>query len=192
MDGESIVSGSAAVLSKVIIDGMRQRGCEYAQYGSRREPLHGITMTLGDDAHLFYKSSCLSENGNNDSPPSLTDPLIHIVPPNPGDGVVPQPIDLGPIILEAQSILIAYQNLLTPAFAIGLPPPMLPGPGGIFPSLGLFYHHSTIAAHAIGERISHPGPGVCPTINAQPNGTILCALHIGYANAMVAINIPRH
>jgi hypothetical protein len=82
-----------------------------------------------------------------------------------------------------------YQNLLAANFSAGHAPPPL-GPPEVLPGAGIPYHHATIAAHKILERISNPG-GVCPFIDQQASGTILCQVNYVYANAVVSIRVPR-
>ena len=70
----------------------------------------------------------------------------------------------GPILAEACSIVIAYQNLLAVLCSAVVPGI---GPPNVFSFGWIFYHHATIAAHKFVERISNPG-AVCPNIAQQP------------------------
>lgn len=104
----------------------------------------------------------------------------------PTVGVTPRLVDQFPIFLEASAVVAAYAPLR--ARDSGAPVPGIGPPFGLAPR-GVVYHHSTISAHAVVERIS-TGVG-CPVVSAQPPGTSLCSIVYTYANAVVAINISK-
>ena len=83
---------------------------------------------------------------------------------------------------------MSYVTLRDIDFRPGQP---LPGlvPAGPMPGVGVPYHHSTISAHKILERISS-GVG-CPTILQQGSGTTLCTIVYTYSNARVAVPIVK-
>ncbi|CAM6129230.1 unnamed protein product [Calypogeia fissa] len=180
--------GTSAKLPWRIIDDMRQQGGDYIVYGRGRALLHTFEVSLDDAVHHVY---CTVDAQHTDPLSSGSgDPLIHFVPLGDDWGVIPHGDVQVHIIREVNSILVAYQPLPAHHLNVGAPIPALGPPVGLR-AQGLSFHHSTIMAHAVSERISDPQPGFCPIISAQPTSTMLGALYIVYANAVICIRIPR-
>ncbi|CAM6129237.1 unnamed protein product [Calypogeia fissa] len=148
-----MTSGTLARLPRRVIDDMRQLGGDYCAYGSGRSSLHIFEVTLGDAVHHVYADYCAADSQDSDTG-SSGDPLIHFVCPGDDWGVVPHPAVQCSIGREVNSILVAYQPLRAHHFCGGAPIPLGPPVG--LPERGLFFRHSTIAAHAVPERIGDP------------------------------------
>jgi hypothetical protein len=75
-----------------------------------------------------------------------------LIPPSSSAKAVPQMNEIGYILAEAGSLVIAYQNLDSAAFS---PLVLLPtiGPPMILPMTGIVYRAATISAHKFVERI---------------------------------------
>ena len=171
-------------LDKTLINSLKQYGAEVINHGNRREPLYSVKMSFRDKAHLkFIEAVC----PNGDNLESIDDPLLYAGPVPLGGGVIPMPAQIGSILMEIGGILTAYQNLLAGDF-VG-PPPAI-GPPLMIALPGIPYHHATVTAHKVADRISNPGPA-CPLIHALPVGCLICDLMYHYANANVVIRIPR-
>ena len=91
--------------------------------------------------------------------------------------------------MECNSVIRAYGTLRAFHFNPTLAPlPPLGPPCGI-PGPGVVYHHCSVSAHKLVERIGK-GEG-CPTISRQPTGTILIKINYYYANCLVSIAVPK-
>lgn len=176
---------SSVSLDKQLIESLKNLGAKVKNQGTKKAPLYTVEMDLHDPSHKRFIEYCLP--GGIEDAAALDDPVVHLIPP--AVGVIPQMAQIGPILMEAGSIVIAYQHLLAAAFPPLAAIPAI-GPPMFIPAVGVPFHHATIAAHAFVQRISNPG-AVCPTINQQPAGTMLCVALYVYANAVISISIPR-
>ena len=92
--------------------------------------------------------------------------------------------------MEVEGILMTYAPLLGPSFIPGAPlRALLPLPWLGIPPGGVPFHHATIAAHKVLERIQM-GQGTT-AIARQPSGTVLVAINYTYANAGVSTKVVR-
>jgi hypothetical protein len=163
-------------------------GADVKNYGTMEEPLYGIEMTYKDAAHRAFVDHCLPDVLQEDAK-AVDDPLVLVVAAPLNSGVTPNLTQVLAILMEASAIVTAYQNLLAHSFSPGQPLPAVGAPL-FLPGVGIPYHHATITAHKVLERISDPG-AVCPTIHQQGSGTILCQVNYTYANAVVSIRVVR-
>eukprot|EP00475_Leptophrys_vorax_P033475 TRINITY_DN52635_c0_g2_i5.p2 TRINITY_DN52635_c0_g2~~TRINITY_DN52635_c0_g2_i5.p2 ORF type:complete len:159 (-),score=47.67 TRINITY_DN52635_c0_g2_i5:618-1094(-) len=134
-------------------------------------------MTHNDAAHRAFVDHCVPD-GKEDAN-AADDPLVLVVPAPLNAGVTPQLAQVVNVLMEASAIVAAYQNLLAPNFAPLQPLPFVGAPL-FLPGVGIPYHHTTLTAHKVLERIADPG-AVCPTIDQQGSGTILCQVNYNYA-----------
>jgi hypothetical protein len=134
-------------------------------------------MKLHDQAHqLFVDHSRKEQSGSQETL------VVQLIPTS--DGVMPPLVQIGSILAEAGSIVIAYKNLQAADLAPQAPAPAI-GPPMFLPFLILLFR-----LHKLVERISNSGTG-CPAITQQHTGTVMCGvLHI-YSNVAVTICVPR-
>jgi hypothetical protein len=93
-----------------------------------------------------------------------------------------------PVILEAWSIVSAYQGLTMAAFAAGALPAvaLLAAPPAAPPNI----YHAAVAAQKMLQRIQQPGAGF-PAINAYGSGTYLCTVQQVFSATIVLIDVSR-
>lgn len=171
-------------LTKAVIKQLEQCGAEVTNVGSRKEPLFSVSLEQGSLAHEKYIAHCAKCDDMDWS--EVPDPLIHLMLPRAG--VIPRQDDLLQVLQEANSVVEAYAPLRAADFVHGAPLPGL-GPPVVLHCLGVEYHHSTISAQKVVERISS-GLG-CPVITTQSAGVVLCSIVYTYANARVGMPIVR-
>jgi len=166
-------------LPQELLSAMVEAGGAVRQMGD--EVFAFIEVSAGSLAHQVYIDAMVT---------TVSDPGVQAIfaPPAPFGGVVPQPALWGPLTLEANSIITAYQNLLAIAFAGNAVPPaaLLMAP----PALPIIYNTAQIACRKLIERIQTPG-AVFPTINQLGVGTYICTVQHIHANCLISIAVTR-
>jgi hypothetical protein len=130
---------SRASLDQRLIHSLKDLGTEVKNQGTKKSPLYTIEMELHDPAHKRFIEYCLPD-GKEDADAFDDDPVVHLIPP--AVGIIPQVAQIGQILMEAGSIVIAYQPLLATAFPPLASIPAI-GPPMFVPAAGVPFHHAT-------------------------------------------------
>ena len=143
--------------------------------------------------HKFVKASCeINEiwkeqhlpGGKEPDVLDDSDPVFNIAPAFAGGAVLPPMAAVGGIFQAVTKALVTYAPLRKADFAGGALPVIPAGFVG-YPPLGVQFHHSTIAAYKVLERIQ-TGAGL-PDILALPAGTNIVQLNVVYSNCALSI-----
>lgn len=102
--------------------------------------------------------------------------------------VVPLPA-IGPIFQEVLNALITYAPLRKEHFSAEASIPMIPLTPMPAPALGIKFHHSTMTAYKVLERIQS-GDGL-PNIAALPPKTAITRLNIIYSNCVLHLMLHK-
>lgn len=165
-----------ASLPDELLEKLESAGANIDRRGKELEGLPIlITCRADDPASALYHTWCSEMDGD----PHLT------VFWGAARGVVPPLNQVGPILLEASSLVAHVSTLKMSDFGgQNAPLPPVPHPLQALPHMPIHYHHASIAAQVLVSYLQSP-PATYPVINNLGSGTYICTLHSNWSNATV-------
>lgn len=119
-----------------------------------------------------------------------SDPVYTPYPPVVTSAGLAVPLHaIGPIFQEVLNALITYASLRKEHFSALAPIPSIPLTPMEAPALGIKFHHSTLTAYKVLERIQS-GDGL-PNIAALPSNTAITRLNIIYSNCVLHLMLHK-
>jgi hypothetical protein len=176
------IRGATSRLSKSLMDKLRSsESCEIVSEGGGDI----TTFKFGYESEAFnlWKENYLPKNNEKDVLDN-SDPVYNIAPAFAVGAQLPPMAAVGLICQAVTKALVTYAPLRKADFAGGALPVIPDGFVG-YPPLGVQFHHSTIAAYKVFERIQ-TGAGL-PDILALPAGTNIVQLNVVYSNCALSI-----
>jgi hypothetical protein len=141
-----------------------------------------LQFGFGSEAYEFWKEHYLP-GGKEPDILDNSDPVYNIAPAFTEGVHLPPMAAFGFIFQAVTKALVTYAPLRKVHFAGALP--FIPAGFIGCPPLGVKFHHSTIAAYKVLERIQS-GAGL-PDIVALPAGTNIVQLNVVYSNCALSI-----
>ena len=143
-----------------------------------------LQFGFGSEAYELWKEHYLP-GGKEPDILDESDPVYNIAPAfAEGAHLLPMTA-VGFVIQAVTKALVTYAPLRKMNFAGGGALPVIPADFVGYPPLGVKFHHSTIAAYKVIERIQS-GAGL-PDIAVLPTGTNMVQLNVVYSNCALSI-----
>ena len=142
---------------------------------------------FGSEAYEIWKEQHLP-GGKEPDVLDDSDPVYNIAPAFAEGAVLPPMAAVGDIFQAVTKALVTYAPLRKVNFANGTLP-VIPSEFVGYPPLGIKFHHSTIAAYKVLERIQS-GAGLTD-IMALPAGTNIVQLNVVYSNCALSIPLVK-
>jgi hypothetical protein len=179
------IRGATSRLSKSLMAKLRSsESCEIVSEGGGDITI--FKFGYESEAFNLWKEHYLPKNKEKDVLDN-SDPVF-IITPAFGGANVPPLAAVGPILQAVAKALVSYAPLRKADFAGGALP-FIPAAHVVLPPLGVKFHHATIAAYKVLERIQ-TGAGL-PDILALPAGTNIVGLNVVYSNCALSILLVK-
>lgn len=176
------ISGATSRLSKSVIKKLRSsESCKVVSEGGGDITI--LQFGFGSEAYEIWKEHHLPE-GKEPDVLDNSDPVYNVAPAFVEGATLPPMAAVGGIYQAVTNALITYAPLRKANFVDGTLP-VIPVDFVGYPPLGVKFHHSTIAAYKVLERIQN-GAGL-PDIMALPVGTNIVQLNVVYSNCALSI-----
>lgn len=176
------ISGATSRLSKSVIKKLRaSKSCKVVSEGGGDITI--LQLGFGSEAYEIWKEHHLP-GGKEPDVLDDSDPVYNIAPAFAEGAILPPMAAVGNIYQAVTKALVTYAPLRKANFADGTLP-VIPADFVGYPPLGVKFHHSTIAAYKVLERIQN-GAGL-PDIMALPVGTNIVQLNVVYSNCALSI-----
>lgn len=176
------ICGATSHLSKALMEKLRSsESCNIVSEGGGDITI--LQFGFGSEAYKIWKEHHLP-GGKEPDVLDDSDPIYNIAPAFAGGALLPPMAAVGFINQAVTNALVTYAPLRKADFSGGALPVIPAGFVG-YPPLGVKFHHSTIAAYKVLERIQS-GTGL-PDIMALPAGTNIVQLNIVYSNCALSI-----
>jgi hypothetical protein len=176
------ICGATSRLSKSLMKKLRSsESCKIVSEGGGDITI--LQFGFGSEAYEIWKEHYLP-GGKEPDALDDSDPVFNIAPAFAGGALLPPMAAVGLIFQAVTKALVTYAPLRKVHFAGGALPVIPVGFVG-YPPLGVKFHHSTIAAYKVLERIQS-GAGL-PDIMALPAGTNIVQLNVVYSNCALSI-----
>jgi len=181
------ICGATSHLSKSVMKKLRSsKSCKIVSEGGFGE-ITIFQLRLGSEAYEIWKEHYLPE-GKEPDVLDNSDPVYNIAPAFAVDQLLPPMEAIGGIHQAVTKALVTYAPLRKADFANGTLPVISPEFVG-YPQLGVKFHHSTMAAYKVLERIQ-TGEGL-PDIMSLPAGTNIVQLNVVYSNCALSIVLVK-
>ena len=182
--GPKLICGATSVLSKSLMKKLRSsESCEIVSEGGGDITI--LKFDFGSEAYELWKEHYLP-GGEDPDVLDDSDPVFNIAPAFGGGALQPPLAAVGGINQEVTKALVTYASLRK---VHGGALPVIPAGFVGYPPLGVKFHHSTIAAYKVLERIQ-TGAGL-PAIMALPAGTSIVQLNVVYSNCALSILLVK-
>lgn len=182
----STICGATSRLSKSVMEKLRSsKSCKIVSEGGGDITI--FQFSFGSKAYEIWKEHHLP-GGKEPDVLDDSDPVYNIAPAFAGGAILPPMAAVWGINQAVTKALVTYAPLRKFDFARGALPVIPAGFVG-YPPLGVKFHHSTIAAYKVLERIQ-TGTGL-PDIMALPAGTNIVQLNIVYSNCALSILLVK-
>ena len=180
------ICGATSRLSKSLMKKLRSsESCEIVSEGGGDITI--LKFGFGSEAYEIWKEHYLP-GGKEPDVLDDSDPVFNIAPAFGGGALQPPLAAVGGINQAVTKALVTYASLRKVNFAGGALPVIPAGFVG-YPPLGVKFHHSTIAAYKVLERIQ-TGAGL-QAIMALPAGTSIVQLNVVYSNCALSILLVK-
>jgi len=178
--------GATSRLSKAVMKKLcSSESCKIVSEGGGEITI--LQFGFGSEAYEIWKEQHLP-GGKEPDVLDGSDPIYNIAPAFADGAVLPPMAAVGGICQAVTKALVTYAPLQKENFASeGLP--VIPADFVGYPPLGVKFHHSTIAAYKVLERIQS-GAGL-PYIMALPAGTNIVQLNVVYSNCALSILLVK-
>ena len=178
----AVDNGPSSILPLKIMKEIQRAGASLkeAQYD---KGLYILDLDYPSEAYNRWKLFCLP-NGIEPDDCQQDDPRY--LPVMVVNGGVPLHMQ-GPVHHEVTCLLSVYAPLRRADFEPGAPLPALPAGHVTYPNCGVNYHHATLGAHRVFERISNGKE--CPVIGTLPQGCIICRINVLYSNCAFSVRL---
>lgn len=176
------ICGATSKLSKNLINKLRSsESCKIVSEGGGDITI--LQFSFGSEAFELWKEHYLP-GGKEQDILDNSDPIYNIAPAFAEGASLPPLTSVGWILQAVAKALVTYAPLRKVEFSEGALP-LIPAEFVGLPPLGVKFHHSTIAAYKVFERIQS-GEGL-PDIAGLPLGTNIAQLNVVYSNCALSI-----
>ena len=180
------ICGATSRLSKSVIKKLcSSESCKIVSEGGGDITI--LQFGFGSEAYEIWKNHHLP-GGKEPDVLDDSDPVYNIAPAFAEGAIMPPMTAVGNIHQAVTKALVTYAPLRKKSFA-NETLPVIPAEFVGYPQLGVKFHHSTIAAYKVLERIQ-TGEGL-PDIMALPAGTNIVQLNVVYSNCALSILLVK-